>query len=583
VSGIVVLTLGSSLLQVLQPWPMKLVIDAVVMGHPLPERLQWLGALSGQTWGGLLVVLVLAVVGLFVLLRLMAMALAVTSNHVGTGLTLTLGERVFDHLQRQSQSFHREHATGDLVRRVNKDCGCIRDLMLGVYLPALTAAAPLASIVWITWQIDRVLALVALLVAIPLPLLIRYFAGPMERRLYEQQAFEGQLMAQAERTLVAVPMVQAFGQEDREQQAFAQLSDWSVGAYMRALASQLQFKASITAITTIGTAGVMLIGGYRALAGHLTVGDLYLFLSYLSALYAPLETFAYLSSGYAGAKAGGRRVFEILDHVCAVDERRDPRVLPARSGGGRAIRFCAVTVGYAPERLVLRDVSLAVAAGQVVAVVGHSGVGKSTLVSLLLRFMDPLEGRVEIDGVDVRDLRLNELRRQIAYVPQEATLLALTMAENIAYGRPGAEMERVREAAHAADVHGFIDSLPDGYDTKVGERSMTVSGGQAQRLAIARALLLDAPIVILDEPTASLDAATEHQVMEAIARLTAGRTSIIIAHRLSTVKRADRIVVLEDGHIVQTGTHEQLMAEGGAYERLYASQMGGRDLARLKQ
>jgi ATP-binding cassette subfamily B protein/subfamily B ATP-binding cassette protein MsbA len=338
---------------------------------------------------------------------------------------------------------------------------------------------------------------------------------------------------------------------------------------MAATRIQIGFKLSVSSVSAVGTALILGVGGVVALRGSITAGELLIFISYLAALYAPMETLAYSSAGYAAAVARARRVFEVLDATEVVAERPGA---PALVRGGGAIALEGVRFGYAADRPVLRDVTLAVAPGEVVAVVGPTGAGKSTLVGLVPRFFDPWTGRVCVDGQDVRGVTLASVRAQVALVLQEPVLLPLTVAENIAYGRPGASAAEIEAAARAANAHEFITRLPEGYATVLAERGASLSGGQKQRLSIARALLKDAPILILDEPTSALDAETEGLLLDALGRLMKGRTTLIIAHRLTTIRTADRIVAMADGRVVEEGSHDALLARDGLYARLHQRQ-----------
>lgn len=446
---------------------------------------------------------------------------------------------------------------------------------MGTFLPALTSVVSLCMMFAVMWKLERSLAVLALFIAPGLVFFIRLLNRPMTERAYQYQQLEGEMMAMAEQTLSSIPVVQAFSREVYEDKRWRGLSRRTLQAYLRTILSQMQFKIGVSGTTAFGTAVVMVFGGLFVLKGSLTIGSLIVFLSYVAALYAPMETLAYSSSGYASAAARARRVIEVLKAEDRIQEIPEAKSFPMfRGRKGVRVRLENVTFGYELGRPVLKDVTLEAHPGETVALVGPTGAGKSTLVSLILRFFDPWEGRVTFDGLDVSKIKLSDLRAQVAIVLQEPFLLPLTIAENIAYGRQGASQEEIESTAIAANADGFIRQLPDGYDTVIGEQGATLSGGQKQRLSIARALLKDAPVLILDEPTSALDAQTEASLLDALDRLMKGRTTFIIAHRLSTITRADRIVVLEEGKVVEIGSHRKLMGEGGSYYRFHVMQYG---------
>lgn len=558
--------------EVLKPWPMMLLVDGLFQPNkerPLPpwaaEALGWVSPVTA------LGMLAAATVALFALQWGIGALQSYLQVGLGNRMVFDLGGRLFDHLQRQTVVFHGKHRAGDLVRRILNDAGCVRALVLWVILPAGSALVSLITMFLVMWRLDPKLTLLAMAAAPVLAMLIKFFAGMLADRSYQQQQIEGSVMALAEETLTAIPIVQAFGREELEDRRFSDLAARATQANVRATMAGWYFKAGTTAVTSLGTAAVLVVGGEHVLAGTLSLGSLLVFIAYLASLYAPLEAMSYLSSQFASAAGGARRVLEILDARDAVTEKVGA-VAPASGPEVGRVRLERVTFGYEAGRPVLREVDLEARPGQMIALVGPTGAGKSTLVSLIPRLFDVWEGRVTIGGQDVRNLTLDGLRAQVSMVLQEPFLLPLSVAENIAYGRPGATRQEIEAAARAANAEEFIAALPEGYDTVIGERGATLSGGQRQRLSIARAILKNAPILILDEPTSALDVETEAAVMGALERLMKGRTTLVIAHRLSTVRRADVILFLQEGRIVERGSHAELVKADGPYRNFHELQ-----------
>ena len=557
--------------EVLKPWPLKLIVDSVLGHQALPASISWIAMLPGGTSPSALLGWLSAAV---ILLFLAAQATNLARDYLQTGarsrMVYALGAELFTHLQRLSLRFHGQQHVGDLMRRVISDSRCAGELVMDVLLPVLMSLLTLVMMFTVMWHLGSFLTLVVVLGAPVLAVLIKIFSDLITEREYQHEQLEGSMMALAEQTLTALPVVQAFGREACEDERFRKLSERTVSAYVDVTRSELQFTVGTSTVTSLSTAMVMLLGGMHVLEGTLSIGNLLIFLAYVGGLCGPMETLAHVSSGFAAAAARARRVLEVLDAQWEVRDR--PGARPLRGGVCGHVRLEGVSFGYESGRAVLQEVTLEVHPGETVALVGPTGAGKSTLVSLIPRFFDPWSGRVTLDGVDVREVQLSSLRAQVAVVLQEPFLLPLTVAENIAYGRPGASQEAIEAVAVAANADRFIRCLPQGYATVIGERGATLSGGEKQRLAIARALLKDAPVLILDEPTSALDTQTEALVLEALERLMRGRTTFIIAHRLSTVRRADRIVVLEQGRVIEMGTHEGLIAKEGRYMHLLARQ-----------
>jgi ATP-binding cassette subfamily B protein len=557
-------------LGLLAPWPMKLLVDNVLGEHPLPEPLQEVvDILPGDGKQGLLLWVVAGSVALFIVATAVGMLSTVVSTRVGQQMAYNLGADLFLHVQRLSIVFHSRRPVGDTIARVTGDPYCVQVMALGALLPLVQSVVTLVAMFFVMWQLQPTLTLLSLGIVPFLVLAIRVYSRPMKDTSRVTRDLEGAMMSVVQRTLTAVPAVQAFTREEHEHERFRAYARDTVKAYVRSTRAGLWFKLFVGLVTTGGTAAMMYLGASYVLDGELTLGTLLVFLAYLASLYGPLNSITYTASTWQQAAAEADRVLEILEAVPEVQDKPDAREILVRGG----VRYDEVTFGYEPGRPVLKRVSLEARPGDVLAIVGPTGAGKSTLVNLLIRFFDPWSGHVLVDGQDVRDLRVRSLREQVAIVLQDPFIFPLTIEENIGYGRPDATHDEIVAAAQAANAHEFIARLPDGYATLVGERGATLSGGEKQRLSIARAFLKDAPILILDEPTSALDARTEGMLLDALERLMEGRLTFIIAHRLSTIRRADMILVLDHGEIVEQGTHVELLARGGLYASLYRQQM----------
>jgi ATP-binding cassette subfamily B protein len=566
-------TVGLTLLvrvgiDVLKPWPMLVLVDHALGGKVMPG---WLNALTSHLPGaaertGLIAWCIGATVFLFLVGWAANLAQAYASITLGQRMTYHLAGDLFMRLQQLSLHFHQRRAIGDTIRRMTADCTCAATVFRDVLVPAVSSTLTLAVMFVIMWRLSPWLTLLALIVVPYMMFIFRLYARPMMEKGWQQQEIEGGLYSLVERTFSAVPVMQAFRREDANDRAFRATTAADMSATLAVTSLHLRFRILMGLATAVGTAGVLWIGARQGLAGGVSVGVILLFISYLGSLYAPVEAVMYTTANLQNATGSVLRVWEVLH--AEQDVRDKPGAIPLPRPQGR-VQFEQVAVGYEPGRPVLHEFSLEVEPGETIALVGATGAGKTTLVSLLPRFFDPWAGRVRIDGHDLRDLQLKSLRRQIALVLQEPFLFPISVAENIAYGRANATLPEIEAAARAANAHDFIQRLPGGYQAVIGERGATLSGGERQRVAIARALLKDAPLLILDEPTSALDAETEAGLLQALGQLTRNRTTFIIAHRLSTVRRASRIVVLDQGRLVEIGTHDQLLRARGAYARLH--------------
>ncbi len=566
-TGAILQVLLIGLLELAKPWPLKVVVDNVLGHHAL--GIAALADLGPRQ-------LLLVACGALIIVYLLLGALGVTSNYA----TISVGQRMvndfrselYAHLARLSLAFHSRRQVGDLLYRLTSDTFAIQTLTMNGFFPILTSVVLLVGMIVVMVRMDPLLTLVSLAIVPLLFLAIARLSSRITALSTDARTKESAFWSVAQRTMGAIRVIQAFTTEPEEHSRFVERSTESLAANLRLYTFQSAYSAFVNVLIALGTAVVLYIGASHVLDGTLSIGEVLVFTTYLASLYAPINSLTQTWGLIQGAKVGAERVFEILE--TQPDLADGPRDL-ARSEVHGAVTFEDVRFGYDVTREVLKGVDFHARAGDVIALVGATGAGKTTVVSLIPRFYDPTAGRVLLDGIDVREFRLRALRQQVGMVLQQPIVFPTTLRENIAYGRPDATAAEIAEAARLAQLDDFLDRLPEGLETVVGEAGATLSGGEQLRITIARAILRDAPILILDEPTAALDATTEARVLAGLERLMEGRTTFVIAHRLSTVRRADVILALEDGRIVEHGTFAELVARGGYFARLHETQFGG--------
>ena len=550
----------------LKPWPLKIVVDNVLGDQPLP-----FGVTTELDKSGLLIVCALALVVVHAAVAGLSYWNNKTTITIGQRMVNDLRSELYQHLQRLSLSFHANRGVGDLLYRLTADTYAVQTLTMNGVFPIVSATMFLGGMMIILVRLDWMLTLVALGVCPVLYVAIQRMTGRITDVSVSARELESDVYTSVQHGLSAIRVVQAFTQEDAEHRRFLAQSTASLVASRKLYLVQTAYAGVVNTLIAAGTAVVLWLGAWRVLSGSMTVGDVLIFLGYVAALYAPVAAVSQTYGSIQSAKAGIWRVLEILDAPEVV--KSGPVVLERDRLRGE-IRFEGVDFSYDGKRPILSEVSLVAPAGTSVALVGPTGAGKSTMISLLPRFYDPSAGRITLDGVDLRDFQLESLRRNIAMVLQPPIVFAATVRENIAYGRPGASLADIEKAAEAAQLTPFLSRLPEGLETRIGEGGATVSEGERQRLTIARALLRDAPILILDEPTASVDAETESLLVAGLKTLMKGRTIFIIAHRLSTVRDADQIVVIREGRAVERGSYQELVAQQGFFAKLVRLQTG---------
>jgi ABC-type multidrug transport system fused ATPase/permease subunit len=565
---ILVAMLVQTAMSVAAPWPLKIILDNVVGEHKLTP---WLDDfLRPFMSSGTKMQIAAAAAMATVLIALLGAAASYLANYyttsVGQWVANDLRLRTYHHLQQLSLNYYNTHEMGTLLSTITADVQTIQNFAssstLGILVDMFTIVAMLSIMFWLNWDFT----LIAVGVTPFMLLMVSRFKKAVKKATREVRKQQSNVVAVVQQGLESMRVVKAFGRQDLEQEELSEVSKATVNAALKARKVKALLSPIVALTVSLCTAFVLWRSSSLILKGAMTAGALTVFLAYLTKFFKPVQDLATMTNTIAQTAVGVERVRAILEANDVIEERADAREPQPLKG---EIKFENVAFAYNKDAPVLTDVNFEIKAGQMVGVVGPTGGGKSTIVSLIPRFYDPSAGKVSVDGVDIRDYTVHGLRNQIAYVLQETVLFRGTVADNIAYGRGSAARDEIVAAAKLANADEFIAKMPHGYDTMVGDRGDTLSGGQRQRIGIARALIRNNPILILDEPTAALDTESEQLVMEALERLMKGRTVITIAHRLSTIRNSDKIVVLKGGVVAEEGTHDELIAKGGVYAELY--------------
>jgi ATP-binding cassette, subfamily B, bacterial len=565
-----VAAIGEGIADLAGPWPLKIVFDDILKPK---DNTNWLNNLVHSIAGtDKLAILKVAAVAALVIAIFGAICSYFeksSTTTVGQWVMHDLRRTLYAHIQRLSLSFHDSSQTGDLISRVTSDIDSVQSFVTSGLLSVLIDLLTLIGMVVIMFCMNWQFTLIALSIAPVLFLVVFRYTRLIRKSSREVRKKEGQIASTVQEVLSSIRVVKAFAREDYEQKRLEEESLESVEIALRARALKSRLAPFVEIIVGIGTSLVLWFGARMVLSGALDAGSLIVFISYLGKMYKPMQDLSKMTDTYAKASVAYERIQEVLQSEREVKDLPGARRAPTLRGD---IEFDHVTFGYEPKQPILKDISFKIEAGTVAALVGPTGAGKSTIISLIPRFYDPDSGVVKIDGKDVRQYRQKSIRDQVSFVLQETVLFHAPVWRNIAYGKPGASREEILQASQLANAHEFIEKMPEGYDTMIGERGVTLSGGQRQRIAIARAVIRNSPILILDEPSSGLDAASEQLVFEALDRLMSGKTSIVIAHRLATIQRANKIYVVNDGTIVESGTHADLLRDGGLYAELHQIQ-----------
>ncbi len=571
---VVVIIIGmllETLMGLATPWPLKIILDNVVNNRPLPKILGWMGYFfPGENTYQLAAVAATSYILIIAIGALGSFLDNYYNEKVAQNVANDLRRKMYHHLQHLSLSYYDSHQTGNLLSTLTGDVSTIQDFASSTLLGILVDCFTILGMIGIMFYLDSDFTLVALAVTPFLLIFVSYFKKAMKKATREVRKDQSNMLIVMQKGLESIRAVNAYGREDFEDDKLKKVSIETLNAAMKARRVKSAISPVVAIMVSVCTAFVLWRGADLVLKGVMTVGALTVFITYISKFFSPVKDLAKMTSTIAQVTVALERIEAILE-IDAIIPQKINAILPGQLKGN--IVFEHVYFSYNPETKIIKDFNLDICCGQRIGICGPTGCGKSTIVSLIARFYDPVSGRILIDGTDISDFTIEGLREQIGFVLQDTTLFYGSIRENIAYGKPDATEEEITEAAKLANATEFIEKLPYGLETLVGERGVTLSGGQRQRIGIARAVVRNSPILILDEPTSSLDSESEKIVMEALENLMIGRTVIIIAHHLNTIRNVDKIIVLSNGEVAEEGTHDELMDKGGAYKELYNTQI----------
>jgi len=572
-ASFIALSLAEIFIGLLVPWSMKVLVDNVLGNQPAPA---WLASainafsINDKFW--LLIAVCLAGFLIAVVNQVLALSRTQLQVSIGQRMVFDLQRDLFEHLQKLSLRYHQQTGTGDTIYRLNSDAYCVSNIIMSGLFPLASSLFTLflmfVILLWLEWS----LALLAIVIVPPLFFVIHRYWTPLSERNEKVKEMEGKIFNLVHEVFSSIKLVKAFSREQHEKERFTGQGRQTLQARLRITLQESFFSFAVSALTFGGTAAVLAVGGWHVLRGTLSVGELLVVIAYLASVYGPLSAISHTIGSSHSSVASARRVYETLQIQTENENTTKFIKIPKLKGN---IQFDNVSFAYSGERPILNNIDLEVKPGEVIAIVGLTGSGKSTLVSLIPRFYDATTGHITIDEIDVREMPLKRLRESISIVTQEPILFSSSIAENIRYGKLDASQEEIVAAAQASQAHSFIEQMPEGYNTLLGDAGSRLSGGERQRISIARALLKDAPILILDEPTSALDSRSESHIFTALRHLMKNRTTIVIAHRLSTIRDADKIIVLDGGQIADEGNHEELLRKNELYGELYKRLLAG--------